>query len=100
MYKTILFVAFLMGFVIGSILPYSLRRLLYRTTLLIHLMLAVSPFILHTYIWFVWYDHMINAFQVINPLLTIIPPMFIGLLIGFSSQALAFFIKRLTSSLP
>jgi hypothetical protein len=86
MYKTIFFVAFLTGFVIGSILPHSLIRLLCRTTLLIHLMLAVSPFILYTYIfWFMWYDYMINAFQAFDTLLTIVLPMLMGFLIGFSA---------------
>jgi hypothetical protein len=97
--KAMLFAGFLIGFVIGSILPYSLKRLLCKTPLPTHLVLGVSPLILHAYIYFVWYDYMISAFQVINPLLTIISPMLMGFLIGFSAQTTAFFIKRVKNSL-
>jgi hypothetical protein len=100
--KTMFFTGFLIGFVIGSILPYSLKRLLCKTPLPTHLVLGVSPLILHVYTHFVWYDYMISAFQVINPHLTIISPMLMGFLIGFSAQTTALFIrrvKRIASSL-
>ncbi|MCC6056620.1 MAG: hypothetical protein LM583_08085 [Desulfurococcaceae archaeon] len=51
--KAVLFTGFLIGFAIGSILPYSLKRLLCKTPLLTHLVLGVSPLILHAYIYFV-----------------------------------------------
>jgi hypothetical protein len=61
--------------------------------------LGVSPFILYTYIfWFMWYDYMINTFQAFNPLLTIVLPMLMGFLIGFSAQTTALFIRRLMPS--
>ena len=101
MYKNHIFVTFLTGFVIGSILPHSLIRLLYRTALLIHLMLAVSLFILYIYIfWFIWYDYMISVFQVFNSLPAIILPMLMGFLIGFSAQATALFIRRVKELSP
>jgi hypothetical protein len=84
--KAVLFTGFLIGFAIGSVLPYSLKRLLCKTPLLTHLVLGFTPLILHAYIYFVWYDYMISSFQVINPLLTIILPMLMGFLIGFSAQ--------------
>jgi multisubunit Na+/H+ antiporter MnhE subunit len=100
--KAMFFTGFLIGFVIGSILPYSLKRLLCKTPLPTHLMLGVSPLILYAYIYFVWYDYMISVFQVINTFLTIILPMLMGFLIGFSAQTTALFIrrvKRIASSL-
>jgi len=100
--KAMFFTGFLIGFVIGSILPYSLKRLLCKTPLPTHLVLGVSPLILHAYIYFVWYDYMISVFQVINTFLTIILPMLMGFLIGFSAQTTALFIrrvKRIASSL-